>query len=230
MAERAGSTQTAETSGTSGMAGQAGRTGTAEQAGRTGMAGQATPTANRLVSVLVLVVTTALIMGGIWLVRGQTGSAPGAMSEVTLSAELLGPAPKVGGDATDFTGLTIEETTVELSEHSGKPVWLMFNATWCASCRAENPDVQAAYEAHDDVEVLAVYLGETAREVSPYAEKLGLSYTHIVDPTTQLSSQYQVRGVPMHYFIDADGKVASVHAGVMNRAQMDEALAAISAS
>ena len=80
----------------------------------------------------------------------------------------------------------------------------------------------------DDVEVLAVYLGETVSEVAPYVEKLGLTYTHIVDPTTQLSSQYQVRGVPMHFFIDADGQVQSVHAGIMNRAQMDEQLDRIS--
>lgn len=183
---------------------------------------------SRLVSVAVLVVTTALILAGIWFVRGQQGTAAGAMSEVTLSAEQSAPAPKVGDAATDFTGLTIDESTVSLSEYAGKPVWLMFNATWCSSCRAENPDIQAAYEARDDVEVLAVYLGETVSEVAPYVEKLDLTYTHIVDPTTQLSSQYQVRGVPMHFFIDADGQVQSVHAGIMNRAQMDEQLDRIS--
>ena len=181
---------------------------------------------NRLASVLVLVVTTALILAGVWFVRSQTGSADGAMSEVTLSSN-LGPAPKVGEAATDFSGLTVDEAALKLSEYEGKPVWLMFNATWCASCRAENPDVQEAYEAHDNVEVLAVYLGETARDVAPYAEKLGLEYTHIVDPTTQLSAQYQVRGVPMHFFIGADGEVKSIRAGSMNRAQMDEELAKI---
>lgn len=184
---------------------------------------------NRLVSVAVLVVTTALILAGVWFVRSQTGSAEGAMSEVTLSAEQAGPAPQVGEAASDFTGLTIDEAAVSLSQYEGRPVWLMFNATWCSSCRAENPDVQEAYVAHDDVEVLAVYLGETARDVAPYVEKLGLTYTHIVDPTTQLSSQYQVRGVPMHFFIDADGEVRSIHAGIMNRAQMDEQLAKIAA-
>ncbi|MDO5677602.1 MAG: TlpA disulfide reductase family protein [Propionibacteriaceae bacterium] len=181
---------------------------------------------NRLVSMVVLVATTALILVGVWFVRSQTGTAEGAMSDVTLTAE-VGPAPKVGETATDFAGLTIDEAAVKLSEFQGKPVWLMFNATWCASCRAENPDVQAAHEAHPGVEVLAVYLGETARDVAPYAEKLGLTYTHIVDPTTQLSSQYQVRGVPMHFFIDASGTVKSIHAGVISRAQMDEELAAL---
>ncbi len=183
---------------------------------------------NRLVSVLVLVLTTALILAGVWLVRGR-GPTAGAMSEVTLTAAQTQPAPKVGEAATDFTGLTIDEDAIKLSEYAGKPVWLMFNATWCASCRAENPDVQAVYESQDDVEVLAIYLGETAREVGPYVEKLGLSYQHIVDPTTQLSSQYQVRGVPMHYFIDADGTVQSVRAGSLNRTQMEEELAKLNA-
>lgn len=184
---------------------------------------------NRLVSVLVLVVVTALILGGVWFVRSQTGTAEVGLSEVTLTADDIGPAPKVGAPATDFTGLTVEEDTVQLADYRGKPVWLMFNATWCSSCRAENPDVQAAFEANDNLEVLAVYLGETGREVAPYAEKLGLTYTHIVDPTTQLSSQYQVRGVPMHFFIGADGEVKQIHAGILSRAQMDEHLSALQA-
>ncbi|MBB1483910.1 TlpA family protein disulfide reductase [Tessaracoccus sp. MC1865] len=179
---------------------------------------------NRIVSVVVLVLTTALILGGVWLLRG--GTPEGAVSEVTV-AEGGGRAPRVGESAADFAALTIDEAAVRLSDYEGRPVWLMFNATWCASCRAENPDVQAAHLAHDDVEVLAVYLGETTRDVAPYAEKLGLSYTHLVDPTTQVSAQYQVRGVPMHFFIDADGSVRSVRAGTLNRAQMDEELAKI---
>ena len=51
---------------------------------------------NRLVSVAVLVVTTALILAGIWFVRGQQGTAAGAMSEVTLSAEQSAKRPRSG--------------------------------------------------------------------------------------------------------------------------------------
>lgn len=192
------------------------------------MADVQAPARNHLVSVLVLVTVTALILVGVWFVRGQTGTAAGATSEVALTAKEIGEAPKVGESAVDFTGLTIGDDTVRLSDHSGKPVWLMFNATWCSGCRAENPDVQAVYEEQDGVEVLAVYLGETASVVGPYVDRVGLTYTHIVDPTTQLSAQYQVRAVPMHYFIDADGTVQTAHAGVMNQAQMKEALASIS--
>lgn len=182
---------------------------------------------NRLVSVVVLLLTTALILAGVWFVRGRTASAEGAMSEVSAAME-YGPAPKVGEAASDLQGLTVKDEELALAQLRGRPVWLMFNATWCASCRAENPDVQAAYEALDgDAEVVAVYLGEGATEVAPYVERLGLTYTHVVDPTSEISGRYQVRGVPMHFFIDADGTISSIHAGIMNPTQMQEALAGI---
>ena len=81
---------------------------------------------SRLVSVAVLVVTTALILAGIWFVRGQQGTAAGAMSEVTLSAEQSAPAPKVGDAATDFTGLTIDTIFAVFTVYTIHTIYTLF--------------------------------------------------------------------------------------------------------
>ncbi len=93
-----------------------------------------------------------------------------------------GDVPEVGALAPDFTAVTLDGDEVTLSEFRGRPVWLTFGATWCASCRVEAPDIQAAYEESDDTVVLAVYLSEDADDVRPYVERLGMTFTHLPDP------------------------------------------------
>ncbi|WP_313565791.1 TlpA disulfide reductase family protein [Mobilicoccus sp.] len=172
----------------------------------------------------VLVVTTALILVGAWFVRDAT--APD-VSEVSTTAQASGPAPAVGQPAQDFTARTIDGRTVQLSDYRGKPVWLLFGASWCASCRAEAPDVQAVYEQarKDGVEVLAVYLGEDALSVRDYTRDVGLTYPHIPDPDTALSGRYRVMGIPAHYFIAPDGTIASIQVGSLDRERMTATLA-----
>lgn len=138
-----------------------------------------------------------------------------------------GDVPEVGALAPDFTAVTLDGDEVTLSEFRGRPVWLTFGATWCASCRVEAPDIQAAYEESDDTVVLAVYLSEDADDVRPYVERLGMTFTHLPDPDERLASRFHVIGVPMHYFIDREGVVRALKFGVLSRPQMDAELAAI---
>ena len=37
---------------------------------------------------------------------------------------------------------------MSLAQMQGKPVWLVFMATWCTGCRTEMPDVQGAIATH----------------------------------------------------------------------------------
>ena len=177
-------------------------------------------------TLLVLLVTTALILVGAWFVREATRPE---VSEVTTTAQASGPAPAVGQPAPDLTARTIDGRTVRLSDYRGKPVWLLFGASWCASCRAEVADVQAVYEQEraEGAEVLAVYLGEDAMTVRDYTKGTGLTYPHIPDPDTSLSSRYRVMGIPAHYFVAPDGTIAAIRVGALDRATMSENLQAL---
>ncbi len=154
---------------------------------------------------------------------GGQAIAGGTLVDVTGS----GVAPEVGKRAPDFTAETVDGEVVSLSQFRGRPVWLTFGATWCASCRVEAPDIQAAYEEAGDAVVLAVYLSERADEVRTYAERVGMTFTHVPDPDERIAAQYHVIGVPQHYFIDRDGVVRSLRFGVLSRGQMDAELDAI---
>ncbi|MBK7820669.1 MAG: redoxin domain-containing protein [Tessaracoccus sp.] len=176
------------------------------------------PGRGRLLSVLSLVLVTALVVGGVFLVQGMPESAPAA----AVSAD--DAAPKVGAAAPDFKAFDIDGNPVTLSDLKGQPVWLLFQATWCSSCRAELPDVEAM---SDRVEVVSVYLKEDRDTVSDYAERLGLTIRSTPDPIGEISLKYLTTSVPTHFFIDADGAIASVAKGALSLAEMEEHLAKV---
>ena len=165
-------------------------------------------------------------MGGAYLIN-RPDPAPGGVTTVQLKGALAGPAPKVGEPAQDFTATTIDGKATSLAAYRGKPVWLTFGASWCASCRAEAPDIQAAYERakSSGVVVLGVYLSEDATAVRDFAGRLGLTYPQMADPQTKIASAYRVMGVPTHVFVDRSGIVRSIQVGVLTQERMDTALA-----
>lgn len=136
--------------------------------------------------------------------------------------------PQPGQVAPDFTADAVDGSQVSLAGFRGHPVWLTFGATWCAQCRAEAPDIQAAYERArpSGAVVVAVYLEEDAAAVRTYTERVGMTFVHVPDPKAVVSSLYRVQGVPYHVFIGPDGVIDSVQFGILSREQMDAALAA----
>ena len=172
-------------------------------------------------NILTTVIVGAVLAGLVHFFASPTASASQA---VTLSAEASGPAPKVGQPAPDFEATTPDGKTVHLSDFKGKAVWITFWASWCPPCRAENPDVQAAYVAHqaDGLVVLAVNLGEDTTTVQQYAQRTGLTFPIALDPPTQIAASYHVMGIPSHFFIDANGILIDERLGGMSRTMMEQ--------
>lgn len=182
---------------------------------------------SRLGNFVVIGITALAVGVGVWFVQRPSAEeqAGGAISQVEVDGATA--APRVGDAAPAFTASALDGDEVGVGS-AGKPVWLLFVATWCSGCRAEMPDVQAAHEAvGDDVDVVAVYVGESASVVQPYVDRLGLTFTQVTDSRTQLAAAYGVMGVPAHYFIDADGVLQHSWVGVLSPSQIDEALATI---
>lgn len=119
---------------------------------------------SRIGSVLVVAITTALIIGGVLLVKGDSSEAA-AQSQIELSDEAAARPPAVGEKAPTFSGLDISGSPVDL-EDLDRPVWLIFNATWCSACRAEAPHIQKAQlEYGDRVE----HVGVGRADLHPHA-------------------------------------------------------------
>ncbi len=178
-------------------------------------------------NIVTTVVVGAMIAGLVWYFDRQ-GSVITSQS-LTLTAQASGPAPRVGKPAPDFRLMGLDGNPIQLSELRGHPVWLSFWATWCPPCRAENPDVQAVYEANRDngLVVLAVDIGEDPGTVRGYAERTGLGFSIALDQATEVAAMYRIVGIPTHYFIDADGVVRDWRIGSMSRKTMERKVGSI---
>ena len=191
---------------------------------------------SRLGTVLVLAVTAAIVMGGAYLVdrpKTATATATTAADGTTATNVVAGdgPAPKIGSPAQDFTATTVDGKQVSLSSYKGKSaVWLTFGASWCAACVAEAPDIQSASQkfAPKGVVVLAIFISEDSPTVKDYADRVGLTYPKVADPSSTIASEYRVYGIPAHFFIDKAGILRSTKTGGLGAEQIDTSLTEIS--
>ncbi|MDF3039523.1 MAG: alkyl hydroperoxide reductase/Thiol specific antioxidant/Mal allergen [Thermomicrobiales bacterium] len=133
--------------------------------------------------------------------------------------------PKVGQVAPDFETEDVFGNPVRLSQFQGRPVWLMFWGSWCPPCRAEFPDIQAAYEQLEPqgLRMLGVSLRETPLDAASYAARNGATFLVLSDPDERdTGAAYPIYNFPTHIFIDADGVIRSI---VLEDMDTEQALA-----
>lgn len=200
-------------------------------------------TARRL-TVLFVVNTVLLLaaLGGLlWAVNQPIGSP--ADEGLTLDGEALlkeeaarnGVAEGqlapgfagAGGEPLDLAALTGD--SVPLSDFRGRPVWVVFWATYCHACQLEEPDMRRAFDAYraDGLTLLAIDVGEDTDVVRRYAEEHDLPWTILIDESGATVDAFGAIGTPSHYFIAADGTIQSRAFGRLRYAEMDERLAAL---
>lgn len=167
----------------------------------------------------VVVVTVLAIFIGQWVVGGDP-EAEGASSEVNVAG--AAEPPRIGETAPDFQAVDLGGAEESLAARRGKPVWVLFMASWCDQCRVEAPDVQQAHLEREDIDVVAVYLSESEREAGEYAERMGLTFTQVPDPAAEIAAAYGVGAIPAHYFVDADGVVREVAHGALSEERINE--------
>jgi peroxiredoxin len=134
--------------------------------------------------------------------------------------------PKVGEVAPDFETHDVFGNAVRLSQFRGQPVWLMFWGSWCPPCRAEFPDIQAAYAQLEPqgLRMLGVSLRETPVDAASYAARNGATFLVLSDPDERdTGAAYPIYNFPTHIFIGADGVIRAI---ILEDMDTDQALAA----
>ena len=118
--------------------------------------------------------------------------------------------------APDFTLPTLSGAPVRLSDLRGKVVLLNFWVTWCGSCRAEMPTIDALYRRYKNrgLEVLAVNLdAATTSKVQTLVGELEVTFRVGLDPSSSIARTYRVAGLPTTYLIDRAGNVVVQEVG-----------------
>ena len=176
---------------------------------------------------VVLVTAFAIAVAAWWVVKPEEQDRVRAETEAVSQVEVAGvqQPPAAGDSVPGFTATDIDGTPISLEGLRGKPVWLVFMATWCTGCRTEIPDIQGVVASRGDaVRVVVIYVGESRNTVSDYSKRVGNDFPEVVDQDQQISAAYGIMGVPTHYFIDAGGVVRQRHVGVLSPDAMTQAI------
>lgn len=144
----------------------------------------------------------------------------------------------IGQSAPDFVAadadqgpllVDLDGKPIRLDDFAGKPLWIVFWATWCTPCQQEASDIRASYQAHrgDGLAVLAIDIQEPAAAVREFALSHDLDYRIGLDPTATVKALYGALGLPSHFFLDGNGVVRDRYFGQMTRELMEQHLRAI---
>jgi thiol-disulfide isomerase/thioredoxin len=110
-----------------------------------------------------------------------------------------GPAPALAGTSVDGSPLVLSEV---VRAAGGKPTLVVFWATWCAVCEAEDGNIQSIARDHP---VLSVAM--QSENIAKHLQERDLTFATIDDPDAALASAWNVRGVPSHFIVDGAGNV-----------------------
>lgn len=173
----------------------------------------------RMTGVVTIGVVLVLIFGA-WYVGGREGFA-----QIGRGGQNLKLLPKVGEPAPDIiVPIADGSGSVRLSELRGQPVWLNFWGSWCPPCRAEFPDIQAAYAedlAPQGVAWLAISLDESAQAATSYAARNGATFMILSDPDRRLTGgAYPIANFPTHILIDRDGIIRAIILAPIDKAEI----------
>lgn len=135
-----------------------------------------------------------------------------------------------GFDGEDLALVGLDARPLSLGQFRGQSVWIVFWATYCEPCKQEEPDLVAAFEAHqsDGLVIVAIDVGEPLDEVRAYVRSHRLPYPIAIDVAGRARDAYGAIGTPTHYFIDVNGVVRDRAFGRLTRAEMERHLGSIS--
>ena len=122
--------------------------------------------------------------------------------------------------APDFSLTGTNGVSVKLSNYRGKVVLLNFWATWCGPCKAEIPWFVEFEKLYKDrgFAMLGVSMDEDGwQAVQPFVKQRAINYPVMIGNDRVAQLYGGIDSLPSTFLIDREGRIASMHLGLVSR-------------
>jgi peroxiredoxin len=134
--------------------------------------------------------------------------------------------------APDFVLKDGDGRVVRLSSYRGRVVMLDFWATTCGGCIEEIPGFIEVAKKYEQQGLTTIGVSEDIiyenlsgpdeawGRVKPFVRDHRVGYL-VVMADDDVTRRYDIKALPLTYLIDADGRIAAVYAGVVDRSNLE---------
>ena len=121
--------------------------------------------------------------------------------------------------------LSLQGSTVDLTQFEGKPTVVNLWATWCPPCVREMPVLNEAQAANPAINFVFINQAESAQHVGGWLAARNLLLRNVLlDAKGQALTAFGQRGLPTTLFFDAKGRLVSTRTGELSQASLAEKL------
>jgi thiol-disulfide isomerase/thioredoxin len=142
--------------------------------------------------------------------------ASGILQQIDAQKEsrAIQAAFKPGAAFPDFAEKDLAGQPLSLSKYKGKVVLVDFWATWCGPCRAELPNVVAAYSKYHDkgFEIVGISLDQSEDALKSFLPENKVTWAQFFDGKgweNVLAKKYGITSIPMTFLLDKEGKIVA---------------------
>jgi thiol-disulfide isomerase/thioredoxin len=130
------------------------------------------------------------------------------------------------------TGELLDGTAFDLADWHGNVVVINFWGSWCAPCRAESPDLQAAFEATKahGVQFLGVDIRDGRDAAQAFQAAFKITYPSLFDPAGRVALGFNgvpVTVVPATVLLDRQLRVAAIFRKRVTAREIEAAVRAV---
>ena len=166
----------------------------------------------------------------------QSTPAPLPTEQSTAAtAEVTEESPSVEDIVYEFELTDIDGKVHKLSDYQGKPVYLRVWASWCGVCMTSLANLdELAGEAKDYAVLSVVMPGDSgemnAEDFIKWYKDLGYNnLTVLLDPETQIVSDFGINAYPSQIMFDAKGHIVYGVVGLMENDLINQTMQKIAA-
>jgi cytochrome c biogenesis protein CcmG, thiol:disulfide interchange protein DsbE len=114
-----------------------------------------------------------------------------------------------GSRAPKLAGATIDGGHVDLTSYRGRPVLVLFGASYCEPCRREWPDVAAYARRHPQLKIVGVSYEDSRSIMARYTRQIGVTFPVVDDSDGTVAEGWSVHGIPQAFFVGRDGRITA---------------------